>query len=286
MFTYVIVCFLLPKSTVRSLKICTQETFFKSTEWCEFQESTTSSLMLQHPWSLSCTCIFWKSPILVSFTEVHVSYSLSRTFPEPLPGPDPLHTSCEVPSARSTHGCPWVTTERCWVPATPSEVNGNSRYSVFLQRVAKRDGEYPDTGKKLQAEDLKERKFAEVPPCPVSSQVFLLLKQQGAFVLWEAALLKNLLRSWKPGYPQDWHLKEERLKRQKRACRESSWQAGALPALHPCTACICSCLRAPQWTASYEIFWEALKVFQVRGISTHFYLARKQRRSWLYSLNG
>lgn len=195
MFAYGIVCFLLLKSTVKSLKIRTQETFFTSTEWCEFQESTTSSLILQHPWSLSCTCIFWKSPVLVSFTEVPVSYSLSQTFPEPLPGPDPLSTSCEVLGAHSTRRCPWVTTERCWVPATPSEVNGNSRCSAFLQRVTKRDGQYPDTGKILQAEVLKERKFAEVPTCPVSSQVFLLLKQQGAFVLWGTALLKTRLPS-------------------------------------------------------------------------------------------
>ena len=152
MFTYGIVCFLLLKSTVKSLKICTQETFLMSTERCEFQESTTSSLILQHPWSLSCICIFWKSPILVSFTEVHVSCSLLWTLLEDLPWPDPLHTRCEVLSAQGTHGCPWVTGERCWVPETPSEANGNSRCSAFLQRVAKRDGEYPDTGKKLQAE--------------------------------------------------------------------------------------------------------------------------------------
>ena len=158
MFTYGIVCFLLLKSTVRSLKIRTQETFFTSTDWCEFQESTTSSLILQHPWSLSCICIFWKSPILVSFTEVHVSYSLSWSFPEPLPGPDPLRTSCEVLSARSAHGCPRATAERCWVPATPSKVNGNSRCLAFLQRVSERDGEYPDTGKKLQAEGGPEGK--------------------------------------------------------------------------------------------------------------------------------
>ncbi len=83
MFTYGIVSFLLLKSAVRSLKIHTQETFFTSTEWCEkkvscdlfyvnrmvwISRSTMSSLMLQHPRSLGCTRIFWKSSILVPFT--------------------------------------------------------------------------------------------------------------------------------------------------------------------------------------------------------------------------
>lgn len=44
-----------------------------------------------------------------------------------------------------------------------------------------------------QREALKERKSAEVPPHPISSQVLLLPKQQGAFVPGEAALLRNLL---------------------------------------------------------------------------------------------
>lgn len=267
MFTYGIVCFLLLKSTVRSLKIHTQETFFTSTEWCEFQESTTNSLILQHPWSLSCICIFWKSPNLVSFTEVHVSYSLSWTCPEPLPGPDPSHTSCGVLSAHSAHGCPRVTAEKCWVPATRSEVNGNSRCSAFLQRVAKGDGEYPDTGKKLLVEGGPEGKkicwglptsrfFTSPPPVKATGSLCAL---GGCTPEKPPVLLKNRL-PWV----------SERLKRQRGACRESPQQAGASPALRPCAARICSCLGAPLWTASCEIFRKMLKIFQVKGISTHF----------------
>lgn len=129
-----------------------------STEWCEFQETATSSLILQHSWSLSCISVFWKSTIFFSFTEVHVSYSFSWTFPECLPGSNPLCASYEALSALSAHGCPWITTERCWVPATPSEVNGNSMCSAFLQRVAKRDGDTLALQKKLQAEGGSEGK--------------------------------------------------------------------------------------------------------------------------------
>lgn len=87
------------------------------------------------------------------------------------------------------HESPLRGVEYLQLPLKLMEIAGAQHFSRGWPRETRSTLALEKTCKWREA--MKERKFVEVPLYPVFSQVLLLSKQQGAFVLWEATLLNT-----------------------------------------------------------------------------------------------